>query len=76
MLADPALGGGHGLFIYSLAEGVNGGARDRAGEVWADGLRDFLKTRVGTLAAKLRHEQAPQYFRARDAENFVLARPE
>ena len=72
---DPALGGGHGLFTYVLAEGMNGGARDGAGEVRADGLRDFLKRRVSALAAKLRHEQMPQYFRARDAENFVLARP-
>ena len=74
-LEDSALGGGHGLFTYALVEGVNGGARDGAGEVRADGLRDFLKTRVGTLAATFQHEQEPQYFRARDAENFVLARP-
>ena len=73
---DPTLGGGHGLFTYALVEGVNGGARDGAGEVRADGLRDFLKSRVGDLAAKLSHAQEPQYFRARDAENYVLARPE
>ena len=73
---DPALGGGHGLFTYALVEGVNGGARDGAGEVRADGLRDFLKSRVGDLAAKLSAAQEPQYFRARDAENYVLARPE
>ncbi|MGA7329569.1 MAG: hypothetical protein WBX25_35090 [Rhodomicrobium sp.] len=73
-LEDQALGGGHGLFTFALAEGVNGGARDGEGKVRADGLRDFLKTRVGALAAKLQHEQVPQYFRARDADNFVLAR--
>ena len=73
---DPTLGGGHGLFTYALVEGVNGAARDGAGEVRADGLRDFLKSRVGDLAAKLSHAQEPQYFRARDAENYVLARPE
>jgi uncharacterized caspase-like protein len=73
---DETLGGGHGLFTYALVEGVNGGARDGAGEVRADGLRDFLKSRVGDLAAKLSHAQEPQYFRARDAENYVLARPE
>ena len=73
---DPALGGGHGLFTYALVEGVNGGARDGAGEVRADALRDFLKSRVGDLAAKLSAAQEPQYFRARDAENYVLARPE
>ena len=73
---DSALGGGHGLFTYALVEGVNGAARDGAGEVRADGLRDFLKSRVGELAAKLSAAQEPQYFRARDAENYVLARPE
>ena len=73
-LEDVSLGGGHGLFTYALVEGMNGGARDGAGEVWADGLRDFVKARVGALAAKFEREQEPQYFRARDAENFVLAR--
>ena len=73
---NSALGGGHGLFTYALVEGVNGAARDGAGEVRADGLRDFLKGRVGDLAAKLSAAQEPQYFRARDAENYVLARPE
>ncbi len=73
-LEDVSLGGGHGLFTYALMEGMNGGARDGAGEVRADGLRDFVKARVGALAAKFEREQEPQYFRARDAENFVLAR--
>ncbi len=72
---NSALGGGHGLFTYALVEGVNGAARDGAGEVRADGLRDFVKARVGALAAKFAREQEPQYFRARDAENYVLARP-
>jgi len=73
---DPTLGGGHGLFTYALVEGVNGAARDGAGEVRADALRDFLKSRVGALAAKLSAAQEPQYFRARDADNYVLARPD
>jgi WD40 repeat protein len=68
------LGGGHGLFAYALVEGVNGDARDAAGEIRPEGLRDFLRSRVQTLAAKLEHLQEPQYFRARDAENYVLAR--
>ncbi|MGP0042181.1 MAG: PDZ domain-containing protein [Rhodomicrobium sp.] len=74
-LEDPALGGGHGLFTYSLVEGVSGKARDAAGEVRAEGLRDFMRARVTALAAKFLHDQEPQYFRARDAENYVLARP-
>ncbi len=72
---DARLGGGHGLFTYALVEGVNGRARDGGGEVRADGLRDFVKARVGELAAQLKKAQEPQYFRARDAENYVLARP-
>src|SRR5208337_3927543 len=75
-LEDPKLGGGHGLFTYALVEGVGGGARDAAGQVRAEGLRDFLKSRVQTLATKLLRQQEPQYFRARDAENYVLARAE
>ncbi len=73
---DGRLGGGHGLFTFALVEGVNGKARDGAGEVRAEGLRDFLRVRVGELAAKLSAVQEPQYFRARDADNYVLARPE
>ncbi len=67
-------GDGHGLFTYALVEGMGGKARDGAGEVRAEGLRDFLRARVKDLAAKFHHEQEPQYFRARDAENVLLAR--
>ncbi|MGO9474262.1 MAG: hypothetical protein ACLPWS_12810 [Rhodomicrobium sp.] len=73
-LEDDKLGGGHGLFTYALVEGVNGGARDASGEVRAEGLRDFLRAQVTALAAKHNRAQEPQYFRARDAENYVLAR--
>ena len=38
---DPTLGGGHGLFTYALVEGVNGAARDGAGEVRAEGFARF-----------------------------------
>ena len=75
-LEDPSLGGGHGLFTYALVEGVDGAARDGAGEVRADGLRDFVKARVAALAAELSRSQEPQYFRGRDAGDYVLARPQ
>ena len=71
---DETLGGGHGLFTYALVEGVDGGARDKVGDVRAESLRDFLRDRVRELAAKLNQDQEPQYFRARDADNYVLAR--
>jgi WD40 repeat protein len=73
-LESSTLGGGHGLFTYALVEGVNGDARDATGEIRPEGLRDFLRSRVLALAQKLDHSQEPQYFRARDAENYVLAR--
>ena len=72
---DPTLGGGHGLFTYALVEGVDGGARDEAGVVRAERLRDFLKSRVSAMAAKFTNaQQEPQYFRGRDAKDYVLAR--
>lgn len=69
---------GHGLFTYALVEGVNGAAKDKAGEVRTEGLRDYLHMRVPALAKNLKGEpqQNPQYFRARDAENFLLAHPQ
>ena len=65
---------GHGLFTYALVEGVNGKARDVAGEVHAEALRDFVRSEVQMLSEKLNAAQEPQYFRARDAQDYVLAR--
>ena len=65
---------GQGLFTYALVEGMNGAARDGAGEVRAEALGEFLRGRVKALAKKSQHVQEPQYFRARDAENYLLAR--
>jgi WD40 repeat protein len=71
---DPMLGGGHGLFTFALVEGLDGAARDESGAVRAERLRDFLRARVTALSSKFMNPQEPQYFRARDAENYVLAR--
>ena len=65
---------GHGLFTLALVEGVNGAAKDKTGEVRAEGLRDFVRRRVQELAKPLKQEQEPQYFRGRDAENSLLVR--
>ena len=73
-LEDDALGGGHGLFAYALVEGINGAARDVAGEIRIESLREYLHRRVTALAAKFLRAQEPQYFRARDADNYMLAR--
>ncbi|MFZ1110216.1 MAG: PDZ domain-containing protein [Rhodomicrobium sp.] len=71
-LEDGMLGGG--LFTHALVEGVGGKARDKTGEVRAEGLRGFLRDRVKELATQSDHEQEPQYFRARDAEDILFAR--
>lgn len=70
------LGGGHGLFTYATIEGIEGRAASggAGGPVTALALRDFLVARVGELAKPLNHAQEPQYFRGRDAEDYVLAR--
>ena len=69
-----ALGGGHGLFTLALVEGVLGKAKTGAGEVRTDTLRDYVRERVKTLVAQLKQsEQEPQFYRGRDAENYLLA---
>jgi uncharacterized caspase-like protein len=64
---------GHGLFTYALVEGVNGAARTPAGEIKTESLRDFLSKRVPELATAMKREQEPQYFRGRDAQDYLLA---
>jgi hypothetical protein len=39
-----------------------------------NGLSDFVIKRVDELAKDLKGSQEPQYFRGRDAEDYVLAR--
>jgi WD40 repeat protein len=65
---------GHGLFTYAIVEGIGGKAakRDSAAPITTMGLRDFLVARVAELASKLGHQQEPQYFRGRDAIDYVL----
>jgi hypothetical protein len=73
-LEDSGLGGGHGLFTHAIVEGVNGAAKDSDGAVRAEGLRNFVLERVKSLAISRRHEQEPQYYRGRDAQNYLLTR--
>jgi len=65
---------GHGLFTYALVEGVNGAAKTPSGDVRTESLRDFLAKRVTEMAKQLKREQEPQYFRGRDAQDYVLVR--
>ena len=73
-LESSKLGGG--LFTYALVEGVGGKARDKAGEVRAESLRDYVRARVGELAKPMGFEQEPQFIKGRDAENYLLSRGE
>jgi uncharacterized caspase-like protein len=68
-------GEGHGLFTKAVVEGVQGGAGAKDGEVRVEALRDYVRDRVKTLTAELRKaSQEPQFYRGRDAENYLLAR--
>jgi hypothetical protein len=66
----------HGLFTYAVAEGLNGkGTLADKQEITTRGLADFVIKRVDQLAKDMQGSQEPQYFRGRDAEDYVLVRP-
>jgi uncharacterized caspase-like protein len=66
-LEDESLG--HGLFTYAFVEGLTTG-RDLS----TKDLADYTLKRVGELAKALNGEQEPQYFKGRDAADYILAR--
>ena len=66
---------GHGLFTYALGEALQGEGEFAAKrEITTKSLHEYVVKRVETMARAKRGEQQPQYFRARDAEDYVLAR--
>jgi hypothetical protein len=66
---------GHGLFTYAVVEGLEGkGGIGARRQVSTKDLADYIVERVGALAKALNGDQAPQYFKGRDAEDYVLAR--
>jgi uncharacterized caspase-like protein len=72
-LEDPVLG--HGLFTYAVVEGLEGKAALRSkGQVSTKDLADYVGKRVDELARAKNARQEPQYFRGRDAEDYVLTR--
>jgi WD40 repeat protein len=72
-LEDASLG--HGLFTYALVEAVEGKGSAAAGrQLTTANLAQHLAKRVGELAKRLNGQQEPQYFRGRDAEDYILAR--
>jgi hypothetical protein len=44
------------------------------GQITTKELAGYVIRRVGELAKELKHEQDPQYFKGRDAEDYVLVR--
>ena len=72
-LEAPTLG--HGLFTYAVVEGLGGKAALRSrGEISAKDLADYVGRRVDELARAMNARQEPQYFKGRDAEDYVLTR--
>jgi uncharacterized caspase-like protein len=63
---------GHGLFTFAVVEGLNGKALVSARRhITTRSLADYVGQRVRELAS---NQQNPQYFRGRDAEDYVLTR--
>ena len=70
---DDALG--HGLFTYAVVEGLEGkGGIAARHQVSTKELADYVIKRVEELAKAQNASQEPQYFKGRDAEDYVLAR--
>ena len=72
-MEDTALG--HGLFTYAVVEGLDGrGGLDAKRQISTKELAAYVVKRVEELAKSLKGEQEPQYFKGRDAQDYVLAR--
>jgi hypothetical protein len=66
---------GHGLFTYAIVEGLEGKGNPGAKrEISTKELAEYVVRRVDELARQLRGQQEPQYYKGRDAEDYVLAK--
>jgi len=65
---------GHGLFTYAVVEGLEGKSTAKR-ELSTKELAEYVVKRVEELAKSLRGEQEPQYFKGRDADDYILVRP-
>jgi uncharacterized caspase-like protein len=63
---------GHGLFTYALVEGLEEGVKTQR-KISTKALADYVTKRVEQMARKFFRSQEPQYFKGRDAEDYVLA---
>jgi uncharacterized caspase-like protein len=65
---------GHGLFTYAVVEALDGkGDLGAKRLISTRGLASYVVSRVGALAKALNGQQEPQYFKGRDADDYVLA---
>jgi WD40 repeat protein len=66
---------GHGIFTYAVVEGIDGAADlDHKHTIRTKELYEFVTKRVGVMAKEFGMAQEPQYFRGRDADDYVLER--
>jgi uncharacterized caspase-like protein len=66
---------GHGLFTYAVVEALDGaGELGAKRQISTKDLADYVVGRVKQLAIAQWSTQDPQYFKSRDAEDYVLAR--
>jgi uncharacterized caspase-like protein len=71
-LEDSGLG--HGLFTLAVVEGLEGkGSLAAHKQISTKELADYVIQRVERMAKEQNQEQEPQYFRGRDAEDYILA---
>jgi uncharacterized caspase-like protein len=63
-----------GLFTHALVEGIDGKAKNKAGEVRVETLRDYVRARVHELAKPFGQDQEVQFVKGRDAQDYMLAR--
>jgi WD40 repeat protein len=63
-----------GLFTHALVEGIDGKAKNKAGEVRVETLRDYVRARVHELAKPFGRDQEVQFVKGRDAQDYMLAR--
>jgi uncharacterized caspase-like protein len=72
-IEDPKLG--HGLFTYAVVEGLRGsGDLAAKRQLSTKELGEYVIRRVEQLAKALQGDQEPQYFKGRDADDYVLVR--
>ena len=70
-LTDPKLG--KSLFAHAVVEGLEGRAGSGSGKgLSTNQLAQYVNMRVGEMAKGIRGEQETQYFRGRDAEDYLL----